>query len=98
MAAPGRWRSVAFGDAGEHFAFFSESAASSADERERSHRHVTAELLKRAFQHVVKQIPMVKTMVDTNMAQTRRIDEAIDEAAAKEASDAVAAELIQHMK
>jgi len=32
VAAPGRWRSVAFGDAGEHFAFFSESAASSADD------------------------------------------------------------------
>ena len=31
-AAPGRWRSVAFGDAGEHFAFFIESAASSADD------------------------------------------------------------------
>ena len=42
------------------------------------------ETMQVAFQHVVKQIPMVKTMVDTNMAQTRRIDEAIDEAAAKE--------------
>ena len=31
-AAPGRWRSVAFGDAGEHFAFFGADAATAADD------------------------------------------------------------------
>ena len=32
VAAPGRWRSVAFGDAGEHFAFFGADAATAADD------------------------------------------------------------------
>ena len=32
VAAPSRWRSVAFGDAGEHFAFFGADAATAADD------------------------------------------------------------------